>query len=209
MNDEKPDLANYLSRNRQLYLRYQREFCLIFRVPLKKYYGTTGFELVSFDREVIKPPGGSSTYDEIDRRYGSRAVKLVEILIGVEHESTLAIACAICGEMMPKGMLEKHQHMAHPEVMRHYEGVCDSDCPICKLWSFFERCTAGAPSGDKVYVLHPASHVIHEAVVVGLLGDAIVVRTADSPTDRVFHTSFIFERYDDVLAKQHKWSQQR
>lgn len=52
-----------------------------FGVKLSNYWDVTGFDVIKFDEEFIKPPVGAGTADTITKRYGKAATDLVFALI--------------------------------------------------------------------------------------------------------------------------------
>ncbi len=79
---EGPTVLDYLKKNKDTYVRYAPQFQKEFSVRLWTYWDMrTGFDIVRFDDEVIKPPDGASTREAILARYGEDAVKLIEELI--------------------------------------------------------------------------------------------------------------------------------
>lgn len=68
--------------NNKKRLKYQQQFQLTFGISLGKFWDViTGFDVVKFDEEVIKPPDGVSTRDQILKDYGEAAVEIIEGLI--------------------------------------------------------------------------------------------------------------------------------
>ena len=60
----------------------RQEFYNTFGVSLKEYYDPIlGFDVVKFDKEVIKPSDGESTKDKVLRKYGQNGVDVVTNLI--------------------------------------------------------------------------------------------------------------------------------
>ena len=61
----------------------KQEFYNTFGVSLSDYYfdPILGFDIVKFDEEIIKPPDGESTKDEILRKYGQNGVECIENLL--------------------------------------------------------------------------------------------------------------------------------
>lgn len=59
----------------------REEFFSTFNVPLSKYMDLlTGFDIIKFDDEVVKPPDGKSMEETILSTYGQKAVELIESL---------------------------------------------------------------------------------------------------------------------------------
>lgn len=80
------DVQNYLYKVRMTYLAHYENFQQIFKVPLSKFWDQiTGFDIVKFDEEVIKPPEGVSTKQLIEEKYGNGAVELCNKLIHNVH----------------------------------------------------------------------------------------------------------------------------
>ncbi len=75
-------IPDFLTKHKKCYMRHAREFQKVFGVRLFTYWDlVTGFDLIKFDDEVIKPPDGTSTAEAVEARYGSEAVKLIRGLI--------------------------------------------------------------------------------------------------------------------------------
>ena len=65
----------------QLLLKHGRQFKSTFGVPLKAYMDLiTGFDVVKFDEEVVKPPDGVSSEQVVEERWGKPAVELIKSL---------------------------------------------------------------------------------------------------------------------------------
>ena len=79
----------FFLKNKKLFSDHNVEFQKIFKVALNSYWDIfTGFDVIAFDGSFIKPPDGVSTRQAFEKKYGKRAVELVEILIGY-HENTI------------------------------------------------------------------------------------------------------------------------
>jgi hypothetical protein len=66
----------------QLLLKHGREFKSTFGMPLKNYMDLiTGFDIVKFDEEIVKPPDGTSCQQAVKERWGEPAVKLIKSLM--------------------------------------------------------------------------------------------------------------------------------
>ena len=75
-------MYQFMKDNNEKRLKYQANFQSIFHRSLGKYWNpVTGFDVIKFDEEVIKPPDGVSTKDQILKDYGEYAVKVIEGLI--------------------------------------------------------------------------------------------------------------------------------
>jgi len=59
-----------------------KRFDELFGVDLESFWDVTGFDVIKFDEEFVKPPYGVSTADAIRSRYGSEACTFVRGLIG-------------------------------------------------------------------------------------------------------------------------------
>lgn len=67
----------------QRFHKHKREFRRLLRHDLKPYWDTyTGFDVVKFDEEWVKPKDGESTKDAVRRKYGPNAVELILKLLG-------------------------------------------------------------------------------------------------------------------------------
>ncbi len=66
----------------QLELKLGRQFKQVFGVALHPYMNLiTGFDIVKFDDEVVKPPDGTSSKQAIEQRWGQEAVELIKELM--------------------------------------------------------------------------------------------------------------------------------
>uniref|UniRef100_A0A6M3KK05 Uncharacterized protein n=2 Tax=viral metagenome TaxID=1070528 RepID=A0A6M3KK05_9ZZZZ len=75
-------MYQFMKENNQKRLKYSTAFQLTFHRGLGDFWDIiTGFDVIKFDEEVIKPPDGTSTRDQILKDYGEDTVKLVEGLI--------------------------------------------------------------------------------------------------------------------------------
>lgn len=73
--------GDIIGKNKKLLLENADEFRRTFGVMLQKFMSPiTGFDIVRFD-EFLGTPEGISTRDYINRKYGSKAVGLIERLI--------------------------------------------------------------------------------------------------------------------------------
>ncbi|GEM_PF-2426731 len=73
--------GDIIGKNKKLLLENADEFRRTFGVMLQKFMSPiTGFDIVRFD-EFLRTPEGISTRDYINRKYGSKAVGLIERLI--------------------------------------------------------------------------------------------------------------------------------
>ena len=57
----------------------QKEFYRFFKKPVNHFWNITGFDVVKFD-EYLGTPDGTSMKDFILKKYGARAVELVQSL---------------------------------------------------------------------------------------------------------------------------------
>ena len=74
---------DFFLKNKKLLHEHNQEFLSIFHVSLGTYWDIlTGFDVVKFDEEFIKPPDGRSTNEMVNEIYGERAQELCHILIG-------------------------------------------------------------------------------------------------------------------------------
>ncbi len=75
--------------NLETYKKHAVEFQSIFGTYLKYFWidNRFGFDVIKFDEVLIKPPDGVSTADEVLRRYGQRALDIVNELIGKKPET--------------------------------------------------------------------------------------------------------------------------
>lgn len=72
--------------------KYSEQFSKTFGVRLQGFMSVVfGFDSCAFDKQVIKPPDGTSTYQHIERNYGPEALAMVKALMGIEEE-TAAVA---------------------------------------------------------------------------------------------------------------------
>ena len=69
------------AENKAKYKKHAEEFRHVFGVGLKPYFDlVTGFDVIKFDQEFIRPPDGTSTANVIKARYGPEAVDLIKKL---------------------------------------------------------------------------------------------------------------------------------
>ena len=59
----------------------RRKFMEIFEVDPKDFWSFTGFDICSFDENVVKPNDGESTEEAIKRQWGEDAVWIVQRLL--------------------------------------------------------------------------------------------------------------------------------
>lgn len=72
----------FMLENNKKRLKYSQEFQLTFGVSLGKFWSVvTGFDVVKFDEELIKPPDGTSTREAVRQKYGNYAVEILEGLL--------------------------------------------------------------------------------------------------------------------------------
>jgi hypothetical protein len=75
-------VAQLAAKQSRLFNQYAAEFTDTFGISLHEYWDKiTGFDVVSFDENFIKPPEGTSTASAIRHKYGARAVALCKALI--------------------------------------------------------------------------------------------------------------------------------
>jgi len=73
----------FLMAIRRIYINSAPEFQRVFGRKLFDFWDNiTGFDVIKFDEQVIKPPEGISTKDAIEKQYGVNAVALVYKLWG-------------------------------------------------------------------------------------------------------------------------------
>jgi hypothetical protein len=59
-----------------------KQFAATFGRPLKPYLDArTGFDVIKFDEELIKPPDGQSCEDVVREQHGEDAVTMIKSLI--------------------------------------------------------------------------------------------------------------------------------
>lgn len=81
-NPENPGLYDFMLENRKKYIRYNTLFYRTFGVQLKNYWNNiTGFDIIKFDEEFVKPPEGVSTAQAVGAKYGEAAVRLIGVLL--------------------------------------------------------------------------------------------------------------------------------
>lgn len=75
-------IVDYAYRHRYHDLKYHKEFLNIFKLELKQFYPNYifGFDIVKFN-DAIKCPEDKSVRAWVRRKYGKRAVELIEILL--------------------------------------------------------------------------------------------------------------------------------
>ena len=57
---------------------YEKQFEDTFGVPLRRFMSSiTGFDVIAFDDDVIKPEDGVSTKETIQQKHGDAAVDLI------------------------------------------------------------------------------------------------------------------------------------
>ncbi len=72
-----------MANNKALFMKHAPEFKSIFGTNLKPYFDMiTGFDVIRFDEELIKPGKKESTEDKVRKVYGERAVQLCRELLG-------------------------------------------------------------------------------------------------------------------------------
>ena len=78
-------VKDWMIRIRRRAIEKGPEFKSIFGVFIMNYCDFTGFNVIKFDEWFLKTPDGISCSDEVERRYGSRAVALIRELIATER----------------------------------------------------------------------------------------------------------------------------
>jgi len=79
-------LTDFIADNLDLYRRHAREFERIFGCKLKPYFDNlTGFDLVKFDHEVLKPRESESGHAAAHRQWGDEGLALIKKLIKMEE----------------------------------------------------------------------------------------------------------------------------
>jgi hypothetical protein len=74
-------LSSLVSHNRQLLVKYSKEFRDIFHTSLNQYLDSiTGFDSIKFDEEFLKS-GNKSMVSVLKKKYGQESVLLIEKLI--------------------------------------------------------------------------------------------------------------------------------
>jgi hypothetical protein len=77
----------YMYKNIQIYKKYAKEFERTFGVRLMPDYWQNhlmGFDMVKFDKEVIKSPDNVSCDEQVRKVYGDKAAELIWKLLGNE-----------------------------------------------------------------------------------------------------------------------------
>ncbi len=69
------------TRNKEKVERYRKQFHKVFGLQLYSYLNIiTGFDIIKFDKHLCVP-GGISTREYINQKYGEDAVRLIEMLL--------------------------------------------------------------------------------------------------------------------------------
>ena len=77
---------DFIADNIALYRRHAREFERIFGRKLKPFFDNiTGFDLIKFDREVLKPRANECGRDAVKRQWGDEGLVLTKKLIKMEE----------------------------------------------------------------------------------------------------------------------------
>jgi len=77
-------LRDFIIGNKKKLHDNRDKFFEIFNVPLDNYWDLTGFDVIKFDEELIKPEDGVSAYNAVLWFYGQDAVDFIlHTLIGV------------------------------------------------------------------------------------------------------------------------------
>ncbi len=75
-------MYDLVTENKARYIKYAVEFRKVFGTPLHLFWDiVTGFDIIKFDEEYIKPADDMSTKEAIRAKYGEAGVKLIENLI--------------------------------------------------------------------------------------------------------------------------------
>ena len=75
-------VSRYFQKYREVYGQEHRNFTNTFGVGLITYWDNfTGFDIVKFDEEFIKPPDGESMEDVIQKEYGDEGVRIIRVLL--------------------------------------------------------------------------------------------------------------------------------
>jgi len=75
-------LYEFMKENRMKYLTNQVLFCVIFDRPLSYFWDNlTGFDIIKFDEDFIKPNVGESTNQAVSRKYGQTGCDIITKLI--------------------------------------------------------------------------------------------------------------------------------
>jgi len=75
-------LYQIVNKNKKLVVRYAKSFQELFGVPIQTFmHPLIGFDIVSFDSQIIRSKKKESMRECIKRKYGIAAVKLIEHLI--------------------------------------------------------------------------------------------------------------------------------
>ena len=76
-------MHDIVKKNLDLRKKYHREFKMVFGIDLANYFDNiTGFDVVKFDSEFVKPRTEESACAAVKRQWGDDAVALVMSLIG-------------------------------------------------------------------------------------------------------------------------------
>ncbi len=78
-------MTDFIADNLDLYRKHAREFEEVFSRKLKPYFDNiTGFDVVKFDHEVLKPLEGECGRDATQRQWGDEGLVLIKKLIKME-----------------------------------------------------------------------------------------------------------------------------
>ncbi len=70
--------VSFYDTMQKLMVSCQAQFLKTFRVPLRKYWDLrTGFDVIRFDEEFIRPADDQTTNDAIEKKFGPEAVALI------------------------------------------------------------------------------------------------------------------------------------
>ena len=87
--------ADYVTENKRLLGAHKTEFFIIFHRSLQDFMNLiTGFDIIKFDDEIIKPDDDQSTSERVLLDYGQRGLDLVNKLLSIKpsvQEITKAI----------------------------------------------------------------------------------------------------------------------
>ena len=79
---------DFIADNNARYRKHAKAFERMFGCKLKPFFDSiTGFDVIKFDEEFVKPVAGEACSEAVERRWGKEAMGILRLLLGMPQEA--------------------------------------------------------------------------------------------------------------------------